>query len=426
MNVRRELPSRRELLRLSAAGVLSAGATGWFHALAQSAQASPTPARKRSCILLWMNGGPSQQHTFDLKPGGDYKPIATAVPGIHVCEYLPQVAREMREFALLRSMSTGEIEHERACFLLQTGYRQIGAAEFPPLGSIVSAELSSPAAEVPSFVAIDGGRDGRYVGVYRPGPAHLGPQHAPLIVDDPRKGVENLQPVVALPTLSRRAKLLAAAERGFSQRYQSGAAHAHQTGLRQALRLIRSRDSRAFDISREPISLREAYGDSKFGRACLLARRLVEVGVSFVEVRLEGWDDHSGAAPLVHGRCRYMDPAMAALVRDLKARGMLDDTLVVWMGEFGRSPGDAKQHGPNAWTAALAGGGLSTGQAIGSTDKKGGEVASRPISEIDFMATVCLALGIDYRKKYVTADGRPVAIVDDQRGEPSPVMELFS
>ena len=419
--------SRREWARLSAAGIVSAGTSGWFHQVAAAAHnQDPRPGRKKSCILLGMNGGPSQQHTFDLKPGGAYKPIATAVPGIEVCEYLPRVAAQMQDFAVLRSMSTGEIEHERACFLLQTSYRQVGAAEYPPLGSIVSAELGDPAAELPNYVAIDGGIDGRYIGVYRPGPAYLGPRHAPLIVEDPAKGVENLKPTVQMQDLVSRAELLAQAERGFAQRYASDAAHAHRTTFQQALRLMRSNQAQAFDIQRETSAVREAYGDSKFGRACLLARRLVEVGVSFVEVRLEGWDDHSGATPLVKGRCEYLDPAMAALVGDLKSRGMLDDTLVIWMGEFGRAPGDGKNHWPGAWTTVLAGAGLNVGQVIGSTDNEtGGEVTERPISEIDFLATICRALEIDHTKEYIAAGGRPVALVDNLREEAKIVEQLF-
>jgi len=420
--------SRRKLLRLAAAAVPAAGISGWFHKLAKTARAETTDGQQRdlSCILLWMNGGPSQQHTFDPKPGGAYKAISTAIPGIQVCDCLPRVAQNMQDFAILRSMSTAEIEHERACFLLQTSYQQIGGAEYPPLGSVVSAEVGSSDAFLPNYVAIDAGRDGRYIGTYRPGPAYLGPRHAPLIVDDPAKGVENLKPAVDPRQLADRAKLLAKAERAFGQRLKSSAAFAHRTAFTQALRLMQSSQVRAFDLDSEPTSIRDAYGNNRFGRACLLARRLVEVGVSFVEVRHEGWDDHSGATPLVRGRCEYVDPAMAALVEDLKRRGRLENTLVIWMGEFGRAPGDGKNHWPNAWTAVLSGAGLKTGQTIGRTDKKdGGEVVDRPISEIDFMATVCQALGIDPAKKYVTGGGRPVTLVDYQRADPNPVAELF-
>ena len=416
--------SRRNLLKL-ASSLVPAASSGWFHQLAAQADNTDQPHADLSCILLWMNGGPSQQHTFDPKPSGAYKSIATSVPGIRVCDCLPRVAQTMQDFAVLRSMSTDEIEHERACFLLQTSYQQVGGAEYPPLGSVVAAEVGRQDAFLPNYVAIDAGRDGRYIGTYRPGPAYLGPRHAPLIVDDPDTGVANLNPITAPSQLDQRAALLAKAERAFGQRLRSSAAVAHRTAFQQALRLMKSSQIRAFDLDSEPNSVRNAYGHSRFGRACLLARRLVEVGVSFVEVRHEGWDDHSGATPLVRGRCEYIDPAMAALVEDLKRRGRLENTLVIWMGEFGRAPGDGKNHWPNAWTAVLAGAGINTGQTIGATDKQGGEVIDRPISEIDFMATVCHALQIDPSKEYITSSGRPVTLVDYQRAEPHRVAELF-
>lgn len=420
--------SRRDMLKLAGTLVPAAGTSGWFHELAGSAQAQSSVAAKSemSCILLWMNGGPSQQHTFDPKQGGAYKAISTSVPGIEVCDCLPTVAQNMQDFAVLRSMSTDEIEHERACFLLQTSYQQIGGAEFPPLGSIVSAELGHPDKQLPNYVAIDAGRDGRYIGTYRPGPAYLGSRHAPLLVDDPSTGVANLKPTIATDQLDARARLLAKAEQSFDRQLNSPAAASHRTAFQQALRLMRSSQAQAFDIEAEPGSVRDAYGDSRFGRSCLLARRLVEAGVSFVEVRHEGWDDHSGATPLVRGRCDYIDPALSALVADLKTRGRLDNTLIIWMGEFGRSPGDGKNHWPNAWTAVLSGGGVTTGQTIGATDaKKGGEVIDRPTSEVDLMATVCQILGLDPGKKYVTTSGRPVTLVDYQRAEPNLVEELF-
>jgi hypothetical protein len=377
---------------------------------------SPPPA---------LSPGPSQTHTFDPKLSSAYPSISTAIPGVRFADCLPKLAAAANDLAILRSMSTDEIEHERACFLIQTSYQQIGGADFPPLGSIVSAEIGRPESSMPNYVAVDAGRDGRYIGTYRPGPAYLGSRHSPLIVEDPAKGVDNLKPAISERQFDARARLLAQAEQSFNARLKSPAATAHQTAFGQALKLMRSRQSQAFDLDTEPASLRDAYGDNKFGRACLLARRLVEAGVSFVEVRHEGWDDHSGATPLVNGRCNYIDPAMSTLILDLKLRGLLEETLVIWMGEFGRSPGDDKLHWPQAWTAVFAGGGLNVGQTIGRTDDKGGEVVDRPTNEIDFMATVCRALGIDPLKKYTTAGGRPVTLVDYQRSEPDPVAELF-
>jgi uncharacterized protein (DUF1501 family) len=189
------------------------------------------------------------------------------------------------------------------------------------------------------------------------------------------------------------------------------------------MQLLHSPRGKAFNIDHEPVKVREAYGSSPFGKACLLARRLVEVGVPFVEVLLGGWDDHSGAAAPVKSRSRYMDPAMAALVGDLKERGLLDSTLVIWMGEFGRHPMTGRtKHWPRAWSTMLAGAGIKGGQVIGKTDTTGGAVTDRPVGAADFMATVCKALGMDYAKQFRTKDGRPIRMVDRAA---KPVDELF-
>jgi hypothetical protein len=419
--------ARRDFLKLSAAGVvgsLASSASGWFNLLAQDAgRAAAAGARHKSCILLWMEGGPSQQHTFDLKEGGDYKAIPTAVPGTHISEHLPQLARQMKHLALLRGMSTGETVHSRARFLLHTGYRQVGSEAFPTLGSIAAAELGQPNFDLPNFVCIDAGTDGNNgPGSYHPTPGYLGTQHAPLMVADPTQGIPNLQPAVDPPAFAEQAALLDTAEKQFQQRLGIPAAEAHRTSYQQAMRLMRSDKLQAFEIEREPQAVRERYGPSKFGQSCLLARRLVQTGVPFVEVILRGWDDHSDAATHIKRRSAYVDPAMASLIADLQERGLLESTLIIWMGEFGRSPGGARNHFARAWTTVLAGAGLKTGQVVGRTDDKGAEVVERPISVPDFMATVCAALGIDYKKRYESGGGRPVRIVDQGA---KPITELL-
>ncbi len=416
--------SRREMIKLSAAGVLAASTSGWFASLAADAaqQTLATGQKPKSCILLWMNGGPSQSHTFDVKEGGEYKPIATTVPGVRISEYLPKMARQMQHATLLRSMSTGEAAHPRARFLMHNGYRMVGGQSYPALGCIAAAELGKEGFELPNFVAIDGGTDGNNAGsLFRSVPAYLGPKHAPLIVGDPTKGIENLKPAVNEAEFDSRMKLLDSAEAGFAGKYGAVAAQAHQSAYQQAVRLMHSEKAKAFEIERESQSVRDGYGDSQFGRGCLLARRLVETGVPFVEVSLGGWDDHGGAAPKVKKRSPYMDQAMAALIEDLQAKGMLESTLVVWMGEFGRSPGNGSQHFAKAWSTMLAGGGVKGGQVIGKTDKAG-QVAERPISAPDFMATICTALGINFKKEYTTPGGRPIRIADKSA---KPVMEVF-
>lgn len=411
MKMLNEQISRRDWLKFTSAGLVGASSSGWFETFAAGADGQAK--RSKSCILLWMNGGPSQGHTFDLKDGGEYKAIDTKVSGIRISEHLPKLAEQMDHLALVRGMSTTEAVHERARFLMHNGYRMSGAATYPALGCIVSAELGRPEFELPNFVAIDGGVDGNNAGgPFRSVPAYLGPQHAPLLVGDPARGVENLQPAVDRAAFNDRAALLDKAEQRLLDQYGADAINAHRTTYQKAVRLLNSSKARAFEIDQESEATRQLYGDSQFGKACLLARRLVEFGMPFVEVTLGGWDDHGGAANPIKKRSPYMDVGMAALLADLKQRGLLDTTLVIWMGEFGRTPGNGNGHFAQAWTLAMGGCGLKTGQAVGRTDKTGKSVEEGKVSAPDFIATVCQALGIDHAQQFRTRDGRPVRLTD--------------
>ncbi len=422
MSVRSAI-GRRDLMKLSAAGLLSSVSVPWFESLATAAPRG----KSKACILLWMDGGPSQAHTFDPKPGGEYKSIPTTVPGLHVCDCLPRVARVMDEIALVRGMNTGEGGHYRAKYLLHTGYQRLGSFEHPAMGCIASHEIGDLDSELPAFVTIDAGFDkGNGGRLYRSVPAYLGTRHAPLAVRDPEKGLENLPGKAHSTELDRRLALLQRSERRLATHLSDPLVSAKQSAFNRAVALMRSDRAKAFDLEGEPTHLREAYGKHKFGKACLMARRLVEAGVSFIEIFHRGWDDHEGPAKIVAKRCEWMDPAIATLITDLKQRGLLDDTLIVWMGEFGRSPVNGKGHYARAWTTFLAGGGLNTGQAIGKTDEKsknpGGTVVDRPVSSADFLATICRALGIDYTKEFHAAGNRPMPVVE--KGA-QPIDELF-
>ena len=415
--------SRRDLLKMTAAGLVGVSSAGWIEQLARAAADAPAAGSRKSCILLWMNGGPSQGHTFDVKPNGEFGTIPTTVEGIRISEHLPQLAGQMRHLALLRSMSTSEAVHERARFLMHTGYRQSGASVYPSLGCIASHELGQPDFELPNFVAIDGGIDGNNAGgAYRSTPAFLGPRHAPLVVADPDRGVENLRPAIELNALDARASFLDRQESRFQERLGAANIAAHRTTYQRAMQLLHSSRSRAFDLDREPEQVRQLYGNSQFGKGCLLARRLVETGVPFVEVTYGGWDDHGGAAAPIRRRSPIMDRAMAGLIQDLSQRGLLDNTLVVWMGEFGRSPGNGDNHYARCWTTVLAGGGIRAGQVVGRSSDRGDTPAERPISPTDYMATLCRILGLDHDKQFTTRENRPVRLVD--RGG-SVVEQLF-
>jgi uncharacterized protein (DUF1501 family) len=233
--------------------------------------------------------------------------------------------------------------------------------------------------------------------------------------------VANLTPVGDTQQFGKRVELLDGLQADFARTKKATVVNDHQTTYQRAVALMRSREARAFDLSQEPAASRTAYGGTKFGDGCLLARRLVEVGLPFVEVFQGGWDTHANNFPKVKELSREADPALATLIKDLKERGLLDSTLVIWMGEFGRHPRitnkqgqtAGRQHYPRAWTTILVGGGIKGGQVIGKTDREGAEIVEKKISGPDFLATVCTILGIDYKRQN-RAPGieRPIPIVD--------------
>jgi hypothetical protein len=415
---------RRDFLRLAAAGVTGVSLSGWLGVLAS--RAAPAGGKHKRCIVLWMNGGPSHKDTFDLKPGstdaGEFKPIPTDVPGVEVSEHFPKLARRMRDVALVRGMTTSEGAHGRARYFMHTGYREgQGGVVHPSLGAIVSAELGSEKATLPNFVAISNRSYGS---------GFLGPRHQPLVVTDPAKGVENLKPLVGDREFNGRVGLLTEMEKAFNREYKADAGAGHSTTYRRAVELMKSRDAKAFDLAQEPASSKQLYGTDKFSEGCLLARRLVEAGVSFVEVTLEGWDTHENNFDRVKSLSAQADAGMSGLLTDLKQRGLLDSTLVVWMGEFGRTPRintrgtkPGRDHYPRAWSLLMAGGGVKGGQVVGKTDKEGGTVVDRPVSAIDFLSTVCVTLGIDPNKQNMTPIGRPIRLVDKAA---KPVQELLA
>ncbi|HYT92739.1 MAG TPA: DUF1501 domain-containing protein, partial [Gemmataceae bacterium] len=342
--------SRRDLLRLSAAGVVGYSMSGWFEALAQ--EAANHPARRRACILLWMPGGPSTIDLFDLKPGhangGPYREIQTAVPGIRISEHLPRLARNMRDIALIRSMNTREGDHGRAAYLLRTGYLQQGGIRYPSLGSLVAKELANDETPLPNYVSIMP----RGIGSELYGPGFLGPRYAPLVVGNDRPApqqpggpglvarIPNLQPAegISQAQADARIDLLLDMEREYVSRNPGLSPQSHVTAYERAVRLMRSEASSAFNLDEEPMQLRDRYGRTPFGQGCLLARRLVERGVPFVEVTLGGngdgdWDTHGQNFQRVQRLSETLDPGWATLMEDLRSRGMLDSTLMVWMGE---------------------------------------------------------------------------------------------
>jgi uncharacterized protein (DUF1501 family) len=422
--------SRRECLGMVSAGLLGCSRPGWFGALARAA--SEDPRRKKACILLWMTGGPSQTDTFDMKPGhengGPFKEIRTSAPDIRVCEHLPNIAKHMDKMAVIRSMATKEGEHVRANEQIHTGYPAGTPIRYPFLGSIVAKELGDDKTALPHFIYLGGGAGAT-------GGGYLGPKYGALslgVYGSPNDAeflkslhISNLKPQgdVTAEESNARIELLQQMQKDFEGRHRGEPLASTRAAYDRAIRLMQTSDSEVFDIQKEPEKVRDSYGGSRFGQLCLVARRLVEHGVPFVEVNsgnsMNGramWDSHLDNFNQHQLMCETIDTPWAALMDDLKAHGLLDSTLVIWMGEFGRTPQINKQNGrdhfPNGWTTVLGGGGIKGGQTVGKTSKDGMEVEERPVSRQDFLATVCQALEIDHTKQYTSNIGRPVRIVE--------------
>jgi uncharacterized protein (DUF1501 family) len=432
--------SRRRWLQVTG-GLSAAAGASWLPQLAAYAQ--QTGVRPRSCILLWMSGGPSHIDLFDLKPehenGGEFKPIDTSAPGVQICEHLPKLAEQAKHLAIIRSMSTKEGDHARATHVMRTGYLPQGPIQYPALGSLLSKELITPECELPGYVSIS-----PFIGLAPAafGPGFLGPQYAPLIVGSSGPGqsddalrVQNVEshPGTDASQVDRRLSLLQSFEADFAAARPGLMVDSHRSAYASAVRMMRSDGIKAFDLGDEPAELRDRYGRNTFGQGCLLARRLVERGVPFVEVSFSGtdgalgWDTHQQNFPTLKTLCGTLDPAWAALMEDLGQRGLLDSTLIVWMGEFGRTPkinnNAGRDHFPAAWSTVLGGGGIRGGQVVGKTGEDGMTVAERPVTTADLLATVVQAVGLDPTKQNMSNIGRPIRLADP---EAKPIEEVLA
>lgn len=370
--------------------------------------------RNKACILLWMGGGPSTLDTWDPKPGtetgGPFQAISTT-GSMQISEHLPQMARQMEHLSIVRSMSTREADHNRGRYYMHTGYIPNPTVQHPTFGSVVSHELGSGAVDLalPSFVSVGGASEG---------PGFLGMANAPFVVP-PSGRINNLElpGVVPQPRFQRRLAMLDLVERRFAGEGRGQVASDHREVYEKTVELMTSKQLEAFRTNLEPEWVQERYGRDNFGRGCLMARRLVEAGVSFVEVNLGGWDTHSNNFDALENRLLpTLDRGMSALVEDLNQRGRLDDTAVVWMGEFGRTPrinaNVGRDHWPRSWSVVLGGAGMPGGLAVGATDEKGVELASDPYTAQDLIATLCTALGIPLTRVYTSRRGRPMKVAN--------------
>ena len=422
--------SRRDLLAMGVLTSLGLGLPDLFRL--RAAAAAPGTPRAESCILIWLDGGPSHLDTFDPKPDapaevrGEFQPIETSVPGLRIAEHLPRLAREMHRVALVRTLTHELGNHDTGSQYLLTGHRPGPILEYPSLGSVVAREtgLDRP---LPPYVAVPDS-----VAAGRAG--YLPASFAPFSVGgDPGRAeyrVRDLQPPVGfrLDRADRRRAMVRDLDRFAQHVEQTAATRSRDSFFAQAERLTTSPAARAaFDLAQEPGGARERYGRGRLGAGCLLARRLVEAGCRFVTVVDTGWDTHQQVGKALpdaffpgSGKLPAMDRACAALLTDLHDRGLLERTLVLMLGEFGRTPklnsAGGRDHWPRAGFALAAGAGIPGGQAIGTTDPHGEAPVDRPVTPPDLAASVYRLLGVDPHKEYVTGDGRPMRILTG--GEP--------
>jgi len=388
--------------------------TGTALALGNTLKASTKQLKKnkKAAILLWMGGGPSTMDIWDLKPGsnngGPFRPISTA-GDVQICEHMPMMAKNMDKLSIVRSMSTREADHMRGRYYMHTGYVPNPNVKHPGYGSVIAHELSATREdlEIPPFVSVGGNSEG---------PGFLGMAWAPFSVNSNGQ-VRNLDMGIEPDRLTQRMQALKMMESGFIDSNRGIAAGEHAKVLSKTLSLMTSEQMKAFKVMQEPEDVQERYGQTNFGRGCLMARRLVESGVPFVEVGLGGWDNYQNIfQTLENTKLPELDRGMSALMEDLAARDMLDDVAVIWMGEFSRTPringNTGRDHWARSWSAVVGGAGMNSGIAVGATNEDGTSVVGPSQSSEDLMATVCHSLGISLETTFTSQSGRPMKIAN--------------
>ena len=411
---------RHFLSHLAATSALSIPATNFTNTIL--ANSSDLKKRHKSAILLWMSGGPSTIDIWDLKSGGvtggPFRPIDTNADGVQICEHLPLLAKNMDKLSIIRNMSTREADHGRGRYYMHTGYVPSPTIDYPSYGSVISHELIDqiPELEIPPFVSVGGGSVG---------PGFLGMSYAPFVVDS-NGNIRDLNMGIDQNRLNQRLTMLKSIEDQFISQKRGDFASDHMKVLSKTVKLMTSPQMEAFKVAKEQTEVRERYGNTGFGRGCLMARRLVEAGVPFIEVDLGGWDNHANIFPtLENQKFPEMDKAMSALIEDLDSRGLLQDTAIIWMGEFGRTPninGNAgRDHWARSWSVVVGGADFKTGIAIGQTSEDGKQVIGEAYTSQDLMASVLRSLGISLETTFTSKNGRPMKIANSGKV----IKELF-
>lgn len=432
--------SRRHFLtHMAQATALTAPVAMQFTS-ALRANAETLKKGNKACILLYMGAGPATIDIWDLKPGqptgGEFKPISTT-GDMEISEHMPLMAKQMHLTSIIRSMSTREADHARGRYYMHTGYVPNPNIEYPSYGAVISHELAEQTKynnlEIPPFVSIGGPSVG---------PGFLGMSYSPFVVDSNGQ-VRNLDLGLGAERLTQRMQMLRVLEKGFADSGRGEGPSDHAKVLNSTVALMTSKQMEAFKTDKEPREVQERYGaiapaggaqqggggmarNTTFGRSCLMARRLVEAGVPFVEIDFGGWDDHQNVFTNLKNRLPVLDQGMSALIEDLNQRGMLKDVSIVWMGDFGRTPrinGRAgRDHWARSWSTVVAGGSFKGGVAVGKTNADGTAVETDPYTSQDLMASVLKSMGISLETTFTSKNNRPMKIANSGRV----IKELFA
>lgn len=422
-------PTRRNFLSGAAKGLLGLSTAPLMTSIARAGATAEIPlqaATARNVIYMYMAGGMTHLDTFDVKPGaatqGPTKAIKTNADGVQIGQYFPMLAKQMDKVAIINSMNSNQGAHAQGRYYMHTGYQMRGTIRHPSLGAWLEKMRGRVNRTLPGHVVVGGGGQMATNGFFD---ASL----TPLPIGDPTAGLLNSQRVehVTEERFEHRIHKLEKMNEAFRDKHKSRSLKDYAKVYEEAVRLMDSKDLVAFDVTKESDDVRAAYGDNKFGQGALLARRLVERGVRFVEIVSGGWDTHSDNFERMNDLCPPVDRALSALLADLEARGMLDETLVVLTTEFGRTPdiitdrANGRNHYPKAFSALMAGGGIKGGQKYGKTDAEGRNIIENPVSVQDFNATIAYSLGLPLEFQVYSPSGRPFKVAHDGK----PVKALF-
>ena len=423
--------TRRAFVTGAAKTFLGVGAMPLLSGLASNAVAAGRPinkaAKAKAVIYLYMSGGMSHLDTLDTKPGaetqGPVESIKTSADGVQISEFLPKLADQMHNVAVVNSMNSTQGAHAQGRYFMHTSYFLRGTVKHPDMGAWTAKHLDKLNPTLPANVKIGGSSAGL-------GGGFLESKYSALPIGNPETGLQYSQMFEGLTNqrFNRRMRKLAELNKDFSTKYDTKESRAYASMYDEAVKLMKSKDLAAFDLKKESEEVRDRYGRNSFGQACLLAKRLVKNGVRFVEVDNGGWDTHGDNFTRVKEKGAVLDQALASLLADLEASGMLDSTLVVVATEFGRTPkiqtdrDNGRNHYPQAFSCLLAGGGIKGGIKYGKTDEEGREVVEDMVVVPDFNATIAHALGIPLDKKTMSPSMRPFTVAD--KGEP--IMGLFA